>query len=284
MKKNMFSRIIATLVYGVLAGIGVNFFLTPAKVYSGGVTGLSQLFSSIGKDFMGINIGISTWVLIINLPLIYLSWKKLGSKFTFYSLLAVISSSFFISVIPVRAVTENVMLAAIFGGILTGAGVGICFRTGFSTGGTDIIIMVVQKMTGKSVGQLGFLLNGFIIALAGLMYGWEMALYSLISIYATTKIMDVFYIQQYKLTVNIITKKKDEVVNALLKNNLRGLTVYTGLRGGYTNEEVESIVTVISKPELLYVKKIVSEVDEEAFINVQPTVEVVGNFLDRSLI
>ncbi|MDO5040145.1 YitT family protein [Clostridium sp.] len=280
----VFYRVIATIGYGLLAGIGINSFLTPAKVYSAGVTGLSQLLSATGTDFLGINIKISTWVLLINLPLIFLSWKKLGKKFTFYSLLAVLSSSFFIRIIPSYKITDNILLASIFGGILTGAGVGFCFRLGFSTGGTDIIILVIQKMTGKSVGQLGFILNGIILFMAGIMYGWEMALYSLISIYATTKVLDLFYIQQYKLTVNIFTKKEKEVVQGLLENNLRGVTVNANLRGGYTNEELSSIVTVISKQELFFIKKVILDIDPDAFVNVQPTIEVMGKFIDKSLI
>lgn len=280
----VFYRVIATIGYGLLAGIGINSFLTPAKVYSAGVTGLSQLLSATGTDFLGINIKISTWVLLINLPLIFLSWKKLGKRFTFYSLLAVLSSSFFIRIIPSYKITDNILLASIFGGILTGAGVGFCFRLGFSTGGTDIIILVIQKMTGKSVGQLGFILNGIILFMAGIMYGWEMALYSLISIYATTKVLDLFYIQQYKLTVNIFTKKEKEVVQGLLENNLRGVTVNANLRGGYTNEELSSIVTVISKQELFFIKKVILDIDPDAFVNVQPTIEVMGKFIDKSLI
>lgn len=284
MNKKVIQRIGIIILYGALSGIGVNCFLTPAKVYSGGVTGLSMLLSSIGKDFIGISIGISTWVLLINLPLLYLSWKKLGNKFTIYSLFAVISSSFFIKIVPEATITHNIFLASIFGGALTGIGAGLCFRAGFSTAGTDIIVLVVQKLTGKSVGVIGFILNGIIVSIAGIMYGIEMGLYSLVSIFATTKLVDIFYIQQYKLTVNIYTKKEKEVVKSLLDNNLRGVTVYTSLKGGYTNESLSSIVTVISKHELLFIKKTLMDVDEEAFINVQPTVEVVGKFLDKSLI
>ena len=223
-------------------------------------------------------------MLLINLPLLYLAWRKLGNKFTLYSLLAVVSSSFFIRVIPTYQVTENILLAAIFGGSLTGIGAGLCFRLGFSTAGTDIIVLVVQKLTGKSVGVLGFILNGIIVSITGFMYGIEMALYSLIAIFATTKLVDIFYIQQYKLTVNIYTKKAKEVVNALLLNNLRGLTIYPNLKGGYTNEELVSIVTVISRHELLVVKKVLTEVDDKAFVNVQPTLDVFGKFLEKSLI
>lgn len=277
-------RITAIILFGALAGIGVNFFLTPAHIYSAGVTGISQLLSSIGSDFFNINIDISTWVLIINLPLAYLSFKKLGRKFTLYSFLSIISLSFFIGIMSPKVVTHNQLLNSIFGGVLMGAGVGMCFRAGFSTGGTDIIVLVVQKMTGKSVGQLGFLVNGAILLVAGLVYGWELALYSLVSIYVTTKVIDLFYIQQFKLTVTIYTKKEKEIVESLLKGRTRGVTVNRNLYGGYTNEPLSSVITVISKHELLLVKKNVMDIDPEAFVNVQPTVEVVGKFYDNSLI
>lgn len=284
MKKKILYRIVAIIFFGLLSGIGVNMFLTPAHIYSGGVTGLSQLLSSICENFLNLNISIAAWVLIINLPLVYLSWRKLGKKFTFYTLLTVIASSFFIKLVPVIVITSNPLLAAIFGGVLTGAGVGICFRLGFSTGGTDIIVFVVQKLTGKSVGQLVLVLNGIIVSIAGIVYGWELALYSLISIYATTRIIDMLYIQQYKLTVTIFTRKEKEVVEYLLKNYTHGVTVNDNLHGAYTNKPVSSVVIVLSKHELFFVRKNILDIDPDAFVNVQPTVEVIGKFEEKSLL
>jgi uncharacterized membrane-anchored protein YitT (DUF2179 family) len=282
--KSIIKRGIVIIFYAVLAAIGVNMFLAPSNIFSGGVTGLSQLLSSIGLDFLNVNISIAAWVLILNLPLAVLSWLKLGKKFTLYTILAVVSSSFFMKIIPVVEITQNQILASIFGGVLTGAGVGLCLREGFSTGGTDILMLVIQKLTGKSVGQVGLILNGAIILAAGLVYGWEQSLYSLIAIYATTQVMDMFFIQQHKLTVTIYTKKGEEVAKNLLANNLRGVTIGKGFLGGYTKEELQSVITVISKHELLFIKKAVAEVDQDAFVNVQPTVDVIGNFLDKSLL
>lgn len=277
-------RGIVIIFYAVLAGIGINMFLSPSNIFSGGITGFSQLLSSLGLDFFNINISIAAWVLILNLPLAILSWIKLGKKFTIYTIVAVALSSFFIKMVPEVNITDNQILAAVFGGVLTGAGVGLCLREGFSTGGTDIIVLVVQKLTGKSVGQVGLILNGAIVLSAGLVYGWEQSLYSLIAIFASTKVMDMFFIQQHKLTVNIYTKKGEEMVKNLLANNLRGVTVGKDFYGGYTKEKLSLVITVISKHELLFIKKAVEEVDKEAFVNVQPTVDVIGNFLDKSLL
>lgn len=282
--RSIIKRAIVIVFYAVLAAVGVNMFLAPSNIFSGGVTGLSQLLSSVGLDFFNINISISAWVLIINLPLAILSWLKLGKKFTIYTILAVASSSFFMKIIPMVQITNNQILAAIFGGVLTGAGVGLCLREGFSTGGTDIIVLVVQKLTGKSVGQVGLLLNGAIVLAAGLIYGWEQSLYSLVAIYAMTQVMDRFFIQQHKLTVTIYTKKGEEMAKNLLSNNLRGVTIGKGFLGGYTKEELQSVITVISKHELLFIKKAVEEVDQDAFVNVQQTVDVIGKFLDKSLL
>ena len=129
--RSIIKRAIVIVFYAVLAAVGVNMFLAPSNIFSGGVTGLSQLLSSVGLDFFNINISISAWVLIINLPLAILSWLKLGKKFTVYTILAVASSSFFMKIIPMVQITNNQILAAIFGGVLTGAGVGLCQEKDF---------------------------------------------------------------------------------------------------------------------------------------------------------
>lgn len=274
------TKVFATICYGGLAGIGINCFLTPAHVYSSGVNGLAQLLSAVTGDYLHINTAISLWVLLINLPLVYISWKKLGHYFTMYTLLAVISASLFIHLIPSVQITTNPLLAAIFGGGLIGAGVGLCLRYGFSTGGTDIIALVVHKKTGQTVGQLGLVLNAFILVMAGFMYGWEMALYSLVAIFANTKMIDTFYIQQHKVTITIFTKVTDDVVGALLKHSVHGITITRDVYGGYTNEEMCSVVTVVSKYDLFFVKKIIMDADPKAFINIQQTAEIVGRFAD----
>lgn len=225
------------ILFGFLNGLGVNFFLSPANLYSSGVTGMAQIISSFFTDSVSIFSSIALWNLLINLPLIYISWKKLGHNFTVFTLCTVVSSSFFINSLPVIKITDNLVLAAIAGGVLTGVGIGLCLRYGFSTGGVDIIALVVQKYNGKSVGQLGMLINGVILLAAGLINGWELALASLVSIYIGTKMIDVFYIQQAKVTVIIYTKKTEQLVTSLIEESIRGVTVFENAYGGYTKEK-----------------------------------------------
>lgn len=270
------------VVFGLLNGIGVNFFLSPSSLYSSGVTGLAQLISSFFNTSTSFFSSIATWNLLINLPLIYISWRKLGHNFTLFSLCTVVSSSVFISSLPVIKVTDNLVLSAISGGALTGIGIGLCLRYGFSTGGVDIVALVVQKYNGKSVGQLGMLINGVILLMAGFINSWELALASLLSIYVGTRMIDVFYIQQAKVTVVIYTKKTEQLVTSLIEESIRGVTVFENAYGGYTNEKVDSITTVVTKYELYFVKKIVRKIDNEAFVNIQPTIEVIGKYEESS--
>lgn len=275
-----FLKISAAVAYGLLAGAGLNLFLTPAGIYSSGVNGAAQLLAAVSTQLFGTSVTVAVWILLLNLPLLVLSWLKLGRSFTFYTLLAVIGSSFFLQLFPRQSITSNLLLAAVFGGLLTGAGVGLCLRAGFCTGGTDIIVLVLQKSTGQTVGQIGLVVNGLIVAAAGFLFGWEMALYSLVSIYVSTVMLDRFYLQQYKVTAMIVTAKGEEMTAALLAGNIRGLTVLPQALGGYSRQQRCVIWTVISQYELFFVRHIIQRTDPQAFVNIQPTSEVLGRFAE----
>lgn len=275
-------QIFVALLFGLLNSAGINFFLRPANIYGSGVTGVAQLWSSsFGATVFGLS-SIAVWSFLINVPLIILAWKNLGHRFTLITLFTVFSSSFFVNLLPVITLTDNLVLAALAGGALTGIGIGLCLKYGFSTGGVDIVALVMQKRNGKSVGQLGMILNGVIIVIAGLLHGWELAIASLLSIYVATKMIDVFYIHQSKVTVTIYTKKTELVVSTLINHSIRGITVLENAYGGYTKEKVDSVTTVVTKYDLYFVKKIVHELDREAFVNIQPTIEVIGKYDDSS--
>lgn len=275
-----FLKISAAVAYGLLAGAGLNLFLTPAGIYSSGVNGAAQLLAAVSTQLFGTSVTVAVWILLLNLPLLVLSWLKLGRSFTFYTLLAVIGSSFFLQLFPQQSITSNLLLAAVFGGLLTGAGVGLCLRAGFCTGGTDIIVLVLQKSTGQTVGQIGLVVNGLIVAASGFLFGWEMALYSLVSIYVSTVMLDRFYLQQYKITAMIVTAKGEEMTAALLAGNIRGLTVLPQALGGYSRQQRCVIWTVISQYELFFVRHIIQRTDPQAFVNIQPTSEVLGRFAE----
>ncbi len=273
LKKTFFA-----IVYGICSGIGINFFLAPGGLYTGGITGLSQLLANTTEKLLKISIPTWTWMLIFNIPLAIAGFIFLGKRFTVFSFISIIASSLAIKLIPVLNITDDLILCAVFGGIIIGFGTGLCFRCGFSTGGVDFIIFFIQKKKGRTVGELSMILNGCIAAAVGLIYGIEPALYSIIAIFINNKLLNAFYIQQYNVTVSIFTQKKDEVLEALNKISIHGASYMENVYGGYTDTPISLVVSVITKYELLLLKDAISAVDKQAFINVQPTSEIIGFF------
>lgn len=279
--KDYYKSIFAALFYGVTSALGIQLLLQPSKLYTSGVTGASQLIVNLLNQFADMNTPVYLWYVLLNLPLIVLAWLKLGKKFTILSIISVASASLFILVIPLYPITKDPLLSAVFGGILSGAGIGLCFRYGFSTGGTDIIALIVQRSTGRSVGQVSFAINAVIITIAGFAFGWELALYTIISIYITNMVIDKMYIQQQKITVTVYSHRVDDIAKELLKSLNRGLTLDYHLRGAYSGEEIGSITMVLTKYQLFFAKKIILKEDPMAFINIQPTMSITGKFNDN---
>ena len=279
--KDYYKSILAALFYGITSALGIQLLLQPAKLYTSGVTGASQLIVNLLEQFYHMNTPVYAWYALLNLPLIVLAWFKLGKKFTILSIISVVSASLFILIIPLFPITKDPLLSSIFGGILSGAGIGLCFRYGFSTGGTDIIALIVQRSTGHTVGQVSFAVNAVIITIAGFTFGWDLALYTIISIYITNVVVDKMYIQQQKITVTVYSHKIDDISQELLKTLNRGLTLDYHLQGAYSGEEIGSITMVLTKYQLFFAKKVIMNVDPAAFINIQPTMSISGKFNDN---
>lgn len=270
-------KIIIAMVYGFLAAVSVNLFLIPAKTYSSGVTGIAQLLTSL-VSYMGGSLSVAMLVFILNVPLLILAWFKINHQYAIFSSVAVFTSVLFLKVIPVPVhpiVTER-FAGALFGGALIGLGVGLCFKAGFSTGGTDVIVTLVGRLTGKRVGVVNNIINGMIILAAGIFFGWGAALYSIVEIFVSSLLMDYIYIQQQKVTVTIFTKRPEELKKRM-RDFIHGATELDGT-GLYTNQETTVIMTVVSKYDLTELKRVVKDADPNAFVNIQSTMNLWGKF------
>ncbi|GEP18749.1 YitT family protein [Pediococcus argentinicus] len=274
-KATLPNQIIVAMIYGFSAAIAINLFLIPAGTYSSGVTGMAQLISAIG-GLLHVNISISILVVVLNLPLLILAWFSISKRFTLLSIVSVVANAVFLKFIPVHQILDEKLAAVIFGGALIGAGVGLCFRYGFSTGGTDIILSIIGTRMGKNIGPINLIINGTILMIAGILFGWPAALYSLIGIFINGLIMDYVYIQQQKVTVTIFSKHLDDLSKYLSKTS-RGATVMDGT-GLYTGDPVKVIITVVSKYELNSLKGVVTSIDPNAFVSVSPVNQLWGKF------
>ncbi|AUX11180.1 YitT family protein [Latilactobacillus sakei] len=270
-------RIVVAMIYGFLAAVSVNLFLIPAKTYSSGVTGVAQLLTAFVAHLGG-SLSVAALVFILNVPLLVLAWFKINHQYAIFSIVAVFTSVIFLKIIPVPVqpiITER-FAGALFGGALIGLGVGLCFRAGFSTGGTDVIVTLVGRLTGKRVGAVNNVINGMIILAAGIFFGWGAALYSIVEIFVSSLLMDYIYTQQQKVTVTIFTKQP-EALKKRMREFIHGATELDGT-GLYTNQETSVIMTVVSKYDLTALKLVVQDADPNAFVNIQSTMNLWGRF------
>lgn len=269
---------LAVVIFGsLLLAISLNFFLINANVYSSGFTGAAQLVSSIFNDFVGLEISTGLLLFLFNIPVLILGWVKIGRSFTIYSIISVIVASVFLHFLPILSFSDDILLNAVFGGVISGIGVGLVLKIGTSTGGMDIIAMVLSRMHDKPIGIYFFTLNGLIVITAGALYNLENALYTIVALYASTIVIDRLHTRHEKLTVMIITNKSEEIQEAIYEKMIRGITILQAM-GAYSGKERKMLYLVITRYELYELEKIISTVDEEAFTNIVETVDVFGHF------
>lgn len=270
-------RTLIVITGALLNAIALNFFLIGANVYASGFSGAAQLISSIFKDFLNMSVGTGVLLFLFNIPVIILGWLKVGRAFTVYSLISVAFTTVFLELLPVIEISEDIILNAVFGGLIGGAGVGITLRIGASTGGMDIIALVLSRLKDRPIGIYFLMLNALIIAAAGILYEPENALYTLLSLYINTRVIDAIHTRYQKLTAMIITNKKDELQRAIHEKLIRGITIIPA-KGAYSNDEKHMLYLVITRYELYDLETIIKEVDPGAFTNIVQTTGVLGFF------
>lgn len=270
-------RIIVVIFGALLMAISLNFFLINANVYASGFAGAAQLVSSILDDQLGILISTGILLFIFNIPVIILGWFKVGRGFTIYSIISVVFTTIFLEVLPVLSLSNDIILNAVFGGVIAGVGVGLSLKLGASTGGMDIVAMVLSRLQDKPIGTYFLLLNGIIIVFAGVLYEPENALYTMVALYVTTSVIDMIHTRHEKVTAMIITHKAEELQQAIHQKMVRGITIVPA-KGAYTKEEKSMLYLVITRYELYDLEKIINEVDPQAFTNIVQTVGIFGFF------
>ncbi|MEK6453716.1 YitT family protein [Caldifermentibacillus hisashii] len=270
-------KLIIVIIGAFIFAFSMNYFLIPAGVYSSGFSGLSQLLSRLFSEYFNIHISVGIWLLLLNIPVTILGWRKVGKTFTLYSFISVIFSSLFLNLLPIKELSDDILLNAVFGGVIGAVGAGITLRFGASTGGMDIIAVYLSRIVEGSVGRFTFILNSFIIISAGFLFGWEKSLYTLVGLFSSSKVIDILHTQAQKLTAMIVTKNSKDLKQAILTRLTRGATVVPA-HGAYSNEGRDMLITVISRYELFELRKIIGEVDPKAFTNIVKTDSVIGLF------
>lgn len=267
----MAKKLIVFTFGSLLLAVGLNFFLIPANVFASGFTGIAQILASLTPISTGI------YLFILNIPVAIIGWLKIGKQFTIFSFLNVAMSTFFLEVLPIVSISEDILLNSVFGGVILATGAGVILKYGASTGGIDIIVLILAKYSDRPLGTYFFIINGFIVVTAGLILDWEKALYTLVTLYVTSRIIDAIHTRHVKLTAMIVTSKADEMQKAIHGKLTRGITRIPA-KGGYSKEEKEMLMIVITRYELYNLRQIISAVDDRAFTNIVETTGIYGMF------
>lgn len=259
--------IIGSLIYSA----GLEIFLVPNNIIDGGVVGISIMASYL----TGIPFG--AYMVILNLPFLYLGYKQIGKTFAISTIISIIALSIFSEFLePIPGITDDYFLAAIFGGIIAGAGVGLVIRQGGSLDGTEITAIILDRKTSFSVGEVVMFFNLFILGAAGFVFGWDKAMYSLVAYFIISKMIDVVLKGlDESYAVMIVSDEYEEIADALMHRLGRGVTYLHG-QGAYTGDDKQVLYCVVTRLEVVKLKEIALEKDESAFVTINPVHDIVG--------
>ncbi len=262
--------------------IAINFFVVPNHLYTGGVLGLSQLIRSIVIDTFDIKStfdfsGILYY--LINIPLFIVAYKSVGKTFFFRTLFAVSIQSLLLSFLPNIQVVDDILTNVLVGGLLGGVGVGMILSSGASTGGTDIVGLALAKKNNHfSVGKLGLIINTFIYVIAGLRYGIDIMIYSIIYSAVDGLLIDKMHEQNICSTAFIFCKENPRQLNDFIKNELKRDFTYWRAQGGYDDSRTYIIYTVLTKYELIKLERNMKRFNIHTFMIKSEGIGVRGEF------
>lgn len=301
-KKNIICVVMVT-ISTIIYCMGVMWFLQPASLFSGGVTGVAQLISSSCYKLFGFNLNLGIIVFLINVPVLIFGWKKVSKRFVVCSLISILLQTVLMNdIIPVldfgintglnpitgvvisgSGSTMDLLLLSFMGGFVCGIGAALALRYGTSTGGVDILAQAISFKKNISIGFLSLIVNVAIALLGSLIFGNPaVAFYTIIRIIVQSVVTDKVHTAYNFLKVEIVTTKPEEVSQLLLSDIGRGITVVNAI-GAYTHTEKSILETIISSYEMHRVIDDAKRIDPGVFITVSPVKRVIGNFKRKTI-
>ncbi len=276
----LFFRFILVTIAAFLIAVNIDSFIYSAHLLPGGFSGIVLLLQDIFEKYLNITIPYSLFYWLLNIAPAIMCFKFVGKKFTLLSIWMIISSGLFTDLLPHIEVTNDVVLCAVFGGLLQGFAVCLTLFAGATSGGTDFISIYFAQKTGKDIWNIIFFSNCVVLAIYGFLFEWSYALYSIIFQFANTQIINTFYKRYKKTTLLVITQKPEEVVTCIKENTHHDATKFTGV-GCHTGLEKTMLYSVVSSDQEKFIVKEIKEIDPEAFINILQSKDINGKFFMR---
>lgn len=271
-----------TTLSAILNAVSLTSFSMQAKLYPGGFSGISRILVDLCADFFNLNVPFGLFYLGLNILPTIMVFRYIGKRFTIYSVIQFTLVSFLTGYFKPIIQVDDLLLLSIFGGITNGFAIGLALQHNASSGGTDFIAIYVSHHFHRPIWNYVMACNAFILCIAGLIYGWERALYSIILQFCSTQVVSRMHNRYRMQTLTVITKYKDEVIQSVLKGTRHGITEIEG-KGAYSHSDVTMLYTVVNSFQTGEVVDSILKADPKAFINIQDTKSVVGNYYQKPL-
>lgn len=271
--KKQFWRYAMVAAGSLISGVAINTFLIPHQLFSGGVSGVAMIL------YFLFNWPIGLQIVVLNIPIFYMAYRLLDRDYVICGLFGMVIFSVATDATRFLAdihLVDDTLLAAIYGGVITGIGGGMIFRVNGSAGGTDTIATMIKKYYSLNVGLVGFSINVFLMLVAAVLFGVKPAMYTLLSFYVGGRVTDaVIEGINRKKTVMIISEMNVEIADAVMEEVGRGATFLEGT-GAFTGQDKKVLFVVVTLTQIAKIKLIVEKIDPHAFMIVQDAAEVLG--------
>ena len=264
----------------LIMAVNMKSFVRTGGLIPGGFNGLTRLFQEISMLLWNVEPPFSLINFLLNAIPVIISFKFIGKKFTMFSCLMILLSGVLTDMVPGFAVTTDPLLVAVFGGLINAVAVSICLFANATSGGTDFIAIFLSEKLGIDSWNYIFAGNVVILAIAGMLFGWDKALYSIIFQFTSTQVLQSLYKRYQKQTLLIVTNKPDEIYEGIREITNHDATLIKGI-GCYRKKECNILYSVVGRDEVRKVLKYVKETDPHAFVNMIRTESLSGRFYQR---
>ena len=274
--KESIKKILVICLASFLMALNIKSFVRTGGLYPGGATGLALLIQRAADMFLHITIPYTIVNILLNAIPVYIGFRFIGKKFTMYSCLMIVLTS----IIPGYAITYDTLLISIFGGLINGFVIGLCLHMNATTGGTDFIAIYLSEKKEIDSWNVVLGINVVILAVAGVLFGWDKALYSIIFQYTSTQVVHILYRKYQHETLFIVTNKATEVYEVISKMSNHGATIMEG-EGSYEHQERKIVYSVVSSAQSKSIIREVKKADPHAFVNAIKTEQIAGRFYQK---
>lgn len=278
--KESIKKILVICFASFLMALNIKSFVRTGGLYPGGATGLALLIQRAADMFLHITIPYSIVNILLNAIPVYIGFRFIGKKFTMYSCLMIVLTSVLTDIIPGYAITYDTLLISIFGGLINGFVIGLCLHMNATTGGTDFIAIYLSEKKEIDSWNVVLGINVVILAAAGVLFGWDKALYSIIFQYTSTQVVHILYRKYQHETLFIVTNKATEVYEVISKMSNHGATIMEG-EGSYEHQERKIVYSVVSSAQSKSIIREVKKADPHAFVNAIKTEQIAGRFYQK---